>query len=58
MARLKKFPKQPKRTSSLSTWQRWEMRCKDVAAYNKALKEAPKKKDSIKARIQSLKNKL
>lgn len=56
MAKLKKFPKQPKAKSTLAVWERYEQRCKDVASYNKALKEAPKKKDAIKSRIQKLKS--
>jgi hypothetical protein len=57
MAKKKKFPKQPKASASEEVWKRWEARCKEVAAYNKKLKEAPKKKAAIKARVQSLKMK-
>jgi hypothetical protein len=55
MAKLRKYPKQPKAKSGVAVWERYETRCKAVNAYNKALKEAPKKKEVIKARIAKLK---
>ena len=56
MARLPKFPKQPKMSSSLATWERYEARVKAVAAKRKAIQDAPKKKEALKSRISKIKN--
>jgi len=55
MAKKKKYPKQPKKSASLATWERYEARCKAVTAHNKALAEKPKKIDAIKSRVQKAK---
>lgn len=55
MARLPKYPKQPKQSSSLQVWARYLERCKAVAQKRKAMRDAPKKKDSIKAQVSKLK---
>jgi len=55
MAKKRKYPKQPKRSSSLAVWERYEARCKEIDKYNKSLAEKPKKIDAIKARIAKMK---
>lgn len=57
MARRKKYPKQP-RSKSVAAWERYEARVKAVDAYNKAVREAPKKINAIKDRVQKIKNKI
>ena len=45
MAKMKKYPKQPKMKASVEVWKRYEERCKEVDRYNNELKrkEAEKK---------------
>jgi hypothetical protein len=57
MAKMKKYPKQPKLNSSMDVWKRYEDRCKAVSKYNSDLKKAPSLKNAIKSRISSLRNK-
>lgn len=57
MAKMKKYPKQPKANASEATWKNWEERCKVVAKYNSDLKKAPAVKRAIKERVQKLKMK-
>ncbi len=56
MAKLPKWPKQPKRTSSLAVWQRYEQKVKAVKAKRKAIQEAPKKKEAIAERARKAKS--
>lgn len=57
MPKLKKYPKQPKASSSIAVWERWERRCAEVAKYNAELKKAPEKKRALKAKVEKLKMK-
>ena len=57
MAKLPKWPKQPKASSSEATWNRYYERVKVVAAKRKSIKEAPKKKASIRTKVDALKSK-
>lgn len=54
MAKLPKWPKKPKKSSSLEVWARYEQRVKDVAAKRKSIKEAPKKKEAIARKVEAL----
>ena len=55
MTKKKKYPKQPKMSASLATWEKYEARCKAVTAHNKALADKPKKIEAIKTRVQKAK---
>jgi hypothetical protein len=57
MAKLPKWPKKPRKSAGLATWNRYEERVKAVAAKRKAIKEAPKKKEAIARKVESLKMK-
>ena len=57
MAKLPKWPKRPKKSSGVAVWERYEQRVKDVAAKRKAIKEAPKKKEAIARKADSIRNK-
>lgn len=57
MARLPKWPKKPKKSSSVAVWENYERRVKEVAAKRKAIKEKPKKVDTIRNRTDSLRSK-
>lgn len=47
MAKMRKKPKRPKKTSSLKVWQNWEAKMKKWTADKKAHDERPKKIDAI-----------
>ena len=56
MARKKKYPKQPKQSSSKAVWERYLIRVKEVARYNKELADKPKaiariKEQATKAKV-------
>ena len=57
MAKLPKWPKRPKKGSSLAVWERYEQRMKEVAAKRKAIAEAPKKKAAIAQRADKIRYK-
>ena len=57
MARLPKWPKQPKKSASTQTWDKYYERVKAVASKRKAIKDAPKKKDSIAAKVAAIRSK-
>lgn len=57
MAKLPKWPKQPKLSSTAQAWARYEAKVKAVAERRKAIQEKPKHVQAIKARTESLKNK-
>ncbi len=57
MAKLPKWPKQPKSNASISTWENYERKVKEVAARRKEIQAPLKKKQTIKDRARSLKNK-
>ena len=51
MPKKRKYPKQPKASASLKTWENWEKRCAEVAKHNKAIEDRPDKIAAIKARV-------
>ena len=55
MAKKRKYPKQPKASSSIEVWNRYLQKCKEVAAHNKALSQKPQKIASIKQQVSKLK---
>lgn len=57
MAKLPKWPKQPKKNSGLRVWENYERKVKEVATKRKAIREAPKKKDAIRNRASTIKSK-
>ncbi|WP_428658153.1 hypothetical protein [Runella sp.] len=57
MAKMKKFPKQPKMTASQKTWDNYEKKCADVTKHNDGVKAVKKKKEATKAKVQKMKDK-
>lgn len=57
MAKMKKFPKQPKATASLSTWEKYKKKCDEIAKFNAGLTAVKKKKEAIKSGVQKQKDK-
>jgi hypothetical protein len=57
MAKKKRYPKQPKEKASLSTWENYHAKCKDVDKFNADLDKDAKKKDTVKSAVKKLKSK-
>lgn len=57
MAKLRKYPKQPKSKANVAVWERYLAKCKEVDKLNAPIKAAVKKKEAIKSQVQKLKNK-
>ena len=53
----KKYPKAPKATASLQVWQNHQAKCKEVDRYNASIQSDKKKKATVIAATQKLKNK-
>lgn len=53
----RKYPKQPKASASLQTWQNYHARCKEVDRYNASIVSDKKKKSSIISSVNKLKSK-
>ncbi|MCA0234158.1 hypothetical protein [Runella limosa] len=53
--KAKKYPKQPKAGASKSTFEKWEKRCAEVSKYNATITNEKKAKESIKAKVQKMK---
>jgi len=47
MAKKRKMPKRPKKSSSIDVWKKWEARAKVVKAYNAKIDAIAKQKESI-----------
>jgi hypothetical protein len=48
----RKYPKQPKTSAPLSTWERYKMKCKEVDQHNAKVAADAKKKQTIIAGIR------
>jgi hypothetical protein len=57
MAKLRKYPRQPKSKANVAVWERYLAKCKDVDKLNAPIKNAAKKKETIKAQVSKLKMK-
>jgi len=55
MARLPKWPKQPKATSSLEVWTRYKSKVAEIKKKRIAIKAAPNKKRAIAEAARKLK---
>ena len=55
MAKQKKYPKQPKRKSSVEVWKRYEERCREVDRYNNDLKRREAEKKRIIDKVRKMK---
>lgn len=53
--KLKKYPKQPKASASIATWQRYEQKVKDIKKVNDGILSERKKKSDLIGKIQKLK---
>lgn len=51
----KKFPKKPKTSSNLATWERYQSKVKEVNSYNSQLLKDKAKKENIIKNIDKLK---
>lgn len=51
----KKYPKKPKASANLATWERYQSKVKDVNAYNNQLIKDKTKKENIIKTIDKLK---
>jgi len=47
MASKKKYPKKPKSSASLTTWENYAKRRKDVEMYNRKIEADKKKKENL-----------
>jgi hypothetical protein len=54
MARKPKKPKAPKKSSSMAVWERYDQRMQDYKRRLKEYQDAPKKKEAIRRKYQSL----
>lgn len=54
MPKLKKYPKKPKASASLSVMERYIERCKEVDRYNAALKKDEEKRKNLKKKITNM----
>lgn len=54
--KYKSFPKSPKRTASLFTWQRYLERCKAVVNFNSQVDKDMKEKEKLMSEAQKLKS--
>lgn len=52
MAKKLKYPKKPKATASLATWEKYDKRCKEIDKENNERERDKKKKQSIIERIR------
>jgi hypothetical protein len=57
MRKLPKFPKAPKLSAPLSAWIRYQARLEDVSKRRAEIKAEPAKKEAIKKKAETLKNK-
>ena len=55
MAKMKKYPKQPKMQASVEVWKRYEERCKEVDRYNNELKRKEAEKKRIIDKVKKMK---
>lgn len=51
----KKYPKKPKASANLATWERYQSKVKDVNAYNNQLIKDKTKKENIIKTVDKLK---
>ena len=57
MPKIKKYPKQPKASASLKSWENYQQKCKDVDKFNAPIIAAEKKKERIKKSVATQKSK-
>ena len=50
-ARKKSYPKKPKQSAPLTSWERYEQRVKEVDAYNSRLETEKKRKAALIQRV-------
>lgn len=55
--KFKKFPKQPKKNASLTTWQNYGKKVQEIKKYNDQIKAELRKKENIINNIKKLLNK-
>jgi hypothetical protein len=53
----KKYPKSPKKTSSLEVWDKYKVRCKEVDEFNKKIITDKAKKAKVIEEVKKLKSK-
>lgn len=58
MAKMKRYPKQPKANASLKTWENYKKKADEVAKFNAGIKAVKNKKEAIKNGVQKQKDKL
>lgn len=51
MAKIKRYPKKPKRSASLKVWENYRDRCKAVDKHNAQVKSELKKKEAIQKKF-------
>jgi hypothetical protein len=57
MAKKKSYPKAPKKTASLETWNNYKKKCVEVDAANKKMEADKKAKESVIKAVSALKKK-
>lgn len=56
MARLKKFPKEPKSKASVEVWKRYEAKCREIKKYNDAIQKKSAEKKRMIDQIRKIKS--
>lgn len=56
MARLKKFPKEPKSKASVEVWKRYEAKCREVKKHNDAIQKKSAEKKRMIDQIRKIKS--
>lgn len=56
MAKLKKFPKEPKSKASVEVWKRYEAKCREVKKYNDAIQKKSAEKKRMIDQIRKIKS--
>ncbi|KAA0992770.1 hypothetical protein [Dyadobacter aurulentus] len=57
MAKPKKYPKSPKQSASLQTWENYKAKCAAVDKHNSQIVADKKKKEAVKKQVQQMKSK-
>lgn len=57
MAKMKKYPKTPKKTASKDSWEKYLEKCKEVDKANSTMEKDKKDKLSIQKKVVDLKKK-
>lgn len=57
MAKYKKYPKSPKKSSSLDVWEKHKQKCQEVDKHNAKIDADKKKKETVIGAVKKIKSK-